>query len=60
VPMISKMRKRKKRIIVFAVIIFALTLWTIWGNVTVGVTYYSIKSLLCPIYTMPSLAKVMV
>lgn len=43
-PIINKKRKKKKRLIVFAVIIFALVLWTIWGNVTVGVTYYSITS----------------
>ena len=41
-------KKKKICIIVFSVIISALILWVIWGNVSVGVTHYSVSSTKLP------------
>ena len=36
---------RKKRIFVtILLLLFILVVWTIWGNVTVGVTHYTVTS----------------
>lgn len=36
--------KRKKRLPIFLLIIIFFILWTLWGNLTVGVTNYSVES----------------
>lgn len=40
----KRMVKKKYLAVIFATLLLVLVLWTIWGNVTVGVTHYSITS----------------
>ena len=38
------MRKKKYLAVIFVILLLALILWTMWENMTVGVTHYSITS----------------
>ena len=40
----KRMVKKKYLAVILAILLLVLVLWTIWGNVTVGVTHYSITS----------------
>ena len=40
----EKNGKKKYLAVILAILLLVLVLWTIWGNVTVGVTHYSITS----------------
>ena len=43
--MCMKKTTKKKRVAIVLVMLFlALVTWTIWGNVTIGVTHYRITS----------------
>lgn len=41
---VKRMVKKKYLAVILAILLLVLVLWTIWGNVTVGVTHYSITS----------------
>lgn len=41
---VKRMVKKKYLSVILAILFSVLVLWTIWGNVTVGVTHYSVTS----------------
>lgn len=41
---VKRMVKKKYLAVILAILLLVLVLWTIWGNVTVGVTHYRITS----------------
>ncbi|MBQ1826337.1 MAG: metallophosphoesterase [Erysipelotrichaceae bacterium] len=42
------MKKKRKLSVITVLILMALVLWTVWGNVTVGITHYEVTSVRLP------------